>query len=271
LPEDLKAGACCIPLSQPAFFFSVLFVWTVTCLGELKATLTRIRLLIIDTYTIDNMGECRTDPERIRQTIQERKKTADPEHEHHHTYFNMLEDDYGHLITCPNCMGQGQIKGKDCVDCGGTGKEDHDDGVFVIRGLTLSMKAFFCCFCFIPRMSITCYLLWLGCRWLLATNDFSDLILNAVALEFILSLKEVVYRCLSPSKVRHDLDTTRMNNERHVVSETDHSQFREVFCTTSVACVWVYMYMYHLQLVVPDYRWDVHDVCVDWIKQRYSV
>jgi len=49
----------------------------------------------------------------------------------------------------------------------------------------------------VPRTIITCLLLWLGCRWLLATNNFADLVLNAVALEFILSTKTM-------SPVKHE-------------------------------------------------------------------
>ena len=55
----------------------------------------------------------------------------------------------------------------------------------------------------IPRWIINVYLLWLGCRWLCATPNFTDLLLNSargpytgcseggfeVALEFIVLLK----------------------------------------------------------------------------------
>jgi len=41
----------------------------------------------------------------------------------------------------------------------------------------------------LPRLLMSGVLLWLGCRWLLATPNFADLVLNAVALEFILTLK----------------------------------------------------------------------------------
>ena len=46
------------------------------------------------------------------------------------------------------------------------------------------MKAIITFLVLLPRFGIACYLLWLGCRWLTATNNFADLILNAVALEF---------------------------------------------------------------------------------------
>merc|ERR1711862_456298 len=77
-------------------------------------------------------------------------------------------------------------------------------------GLTVKIKVFFCLFMFVPRWAITSYLLWLGCRWLTATNDFADLILNAVALEFIMALKEFIYLALAPVMNMRECENTRM-------------------------------------------------------------
>merc|ERR1719324_47455 len=61
------------------------------------------------------------------------------------------------------------------------------------------------------RCVIACVLLFLGCRWLLATNRFADLILNAVALEFILLLKETTYLLLVPKRNQLELGTTTID------------------------------------------------------------
>merc|ERR1712224_908999 len=54
-------------------------------------------------------------------------------------------------------------------------------GELVIVGLPCWLKSFLLFFMLI-RFVITCVLLWIGCRWLLSTTRFADLILNAVAL-----------------------------------------------------------------------------------------
>merc|ERR1711957_595092 len=84
------------------------------------------------------------------------------------------------------------------------------DGILVIQRLTLFMKGTFSLFVFLPKVSMMIYLLWLGCRWLLATNNFQDLILNSVALEFILQLSSIIYMAMLPERNRHDLKKTKM-------------------------------------------------------------
>merc|ERR1719210_868592 len=62
----------------------------------------------------------------------------------------------------------------------------------------------------LPRLCITCFLLWIGCRWLLATNNFADLILNSVALEFVLCLKDVLFKAMVPRRSTLDLAATKI-------------------------------------------------------------
>ncbi|CAJ1381192.1 unnamed protein product, partial [Effrenium voratum] len=64
----------------------------------------------------------------------------------------------------------------------------------IVAGLTKEVKGLLMFTCMIPRWIIDVYLLWLGCRWLCATPNFGDLLLNSVALEFIVLLKDL-HRC----------------------------------------------------------------------------
>merc|ERR1719262_1056172 len=79
--------------------------------------------------------------------------------------------------------------------------------------MTVPIKAIIIFTILIPRCIIAAILLWLGCRWLTATNDFNDLLLNAVALEFILLLKELLYHTLVPNRNKHDLSKTKISIE----------------------------------------------------------
>merc|ERR1719210_3289557 len=91
--------------------------------------------------------------------------------------------------------------------------EDEDGepgGPFVVTGLTKSVKATLTICVLLPRLCITCFLLWVGCRWLLATNNFDDLILNSVALEFILCLKDVLFVAMVPRRSTLDLAETKV-------------------------------------------------------------
>merc|ERR1719161_2218973 len=67
-----------------------------------------------------------------------------------------------------------------------------------VQGLTCCLKAalVLCVQC--PRFIMNSVLLWLGMRWLTATLGFGDLLLNALALEFILNLSDLLFLTLVP-------------------------------------------------------------------------
>mmetsp|Transcript_45226 Transcript_45226/g.96615 ORF Transcript_45226/g.96615 Transcript_45226/m.96615 type:complete len:374 (-) Transcript_45226:36-1157(-) len=147
---------------------------------------------------------------------------------------------------------------------------------YLLDGLTVYMKVVIVTLVILPRALITMVLTWLGCRWLLATNNFADLILNAVALEFILTMKEMLYHTLMTRKNKGDVGTTKL---RPAIQKENAGVF--VFVGAAlwivVAAAWVALYMgiphkmEGLQLVLPDYRWDVHEVCTAWVEWRYCV
>merc|ERR1719171_1995458 len=80
---------------------------------------------------------------------------------------------------------------------------------WIIVGLTLPVKLLMLFVVFLPWLASTCFLCWLGCRWLAATNSFGDFIANAMALEFILQFKSLMYYAVCSERTKRDLQTTR--------------------------------------------------------------
>merc|ERR1719474_140670 len=125
------------------------------------------------------------------------------------------------------------------------------------------MKATLTVLVIIPRFAITMYLLWVGCRWLLATNNFADLILNAVALEFVLCLKDVMYLAI----------VSRRNMLIKPANATEPESMAVLIGTVAwafIAAAWVLGFMgwpgrNGFQHVLVDFQWDVHEVCSAWI------
>mmetsp|Transcript_46495 Transcript_46495/g.73483 ORF Transcript_46495/g.73483 Transcript_46495/m.73483 type:complete len:393 (-) Transcript_46495:284-1462(-) len=146
---------------------------------------------------------------------------------------------------------------------------DHISGDVVIKGVTWYIKLFMLLL-LTTRVIITVILLWLGCRWLLATNRFSDLILNAIALEFILELKELVHGTLVPARNSVELAMTKIRNPLRKM-RPGCMEFMGTLSILFLAMLWCYLYMCFIQDVLPDYRWDVREVCQDWIKKRFNV
>lgn len=140
----------------------------------------------------------------------------------------------------------------------------------VVSGLTLPLKVAITVVIVIPRMVLAFVLLWLGCRWLTATANFADMLVNAVALEFIIMLKELLYNALVPARNKRDVESTLIDvsYEKSVPSPWT---FLGSFFLLVIVVMWVYLYVYYFQQVLPDYRWDIHGVCESWVAKRFAV
>jgi len=225
LEDDARESACNIPLSQLTFLFLILFVWSITCVSQLRQNIEMFMTLIYYAPTKDKMEDCLTHWEDAIDTDDEKDKPAKTEPRQN---------------AAP------------CVP------------VQVIVGLTLRVKAFLVMCVFLPEFLTTSYILWLGSRWLTATNDFGNIVCNAVALEFILQLKFLLFFAFASERSKRDLAFTGTKP----AWRTEHAGFLTYFITLVwllLAFAWVYLYIYYLQHVLIDYKWDVHTVCNDWL------
>jgi len=206
LANTLKDQACSIPLSRPTFLGLVLFIWTLTCIGELR------RSYELWVALIWNSATSKTSFVAVRA------------------------------------------------------EEEFECGVVKMRGLWRSAKVIVVVLVLIPRVVITCLLLWLGCRWLIATSSLESLILNGVALAFIKDIKDLVYTTLVSAACKRELELTRIKLAPHAKRErTDcFASFKAlVWGFLAMAFVWAYIGIF--QQVLVDYRWDVAGVCEDWV------
>jgi len=154
-------------------------------------------------------------------------------------------------------------------DCDGDSDPSSiQDGIptVIISGLTLQVKVLLAIFVFLPDIGTTSYILWLGSRWLVATNDWGNVISNAVALEFLLMLKCLLFYALVSERNKRDLAHTAL-----APSWDKEPAGYSVYFNTSIwgiLCIfWVWYYI-HYQQVLPDYHWDVHDVCTPWLQSQ---
>jgi len=134
----------------------------------------------------------------------------------------------------------------------------------IVVGLTKEVKALLALTCMIPRWIIDVYLLWLGCRWLCATPNFGDLLLNSVALEFIVLLKDTLFIGVVPDRNKRATQNTLIQPWQKK-EPANYRVFLSAFLLVLVSFSWVFYYIYRFQAVLPDYRWDVHKVCQNYI------
>lgn len=144
-----------------------------------------------------------------------------------------------------------------------------EDRAMLLVGLTRSMQWVLFIMMFLPRMAVDIILIWLGCRWLVATTSFSDVLLNAMALEFLLVLKDLFYTALVPH--RDKIETKQMLIPSNVTDGPSYLGYLGSFCWIFVVLAWVYAYLMHLQSVLPDYKWDIHSVCHDYLAEMTKV
>jgi hypothetical protein len=141
--------------------------------------------------------------------------------------------------------------------------ETGDEAVVVI-GLTVTVKAIIAVFILLPRLIVAGILLWLGCRWLCGTMGFSDVLQNAVTLEFILILKEIFYNTMAPHHNKIETRNTLILPNASK-SAPNAPVFLGAFAWGFISIIWVLLYVEFLQQVLPEYNWDIHDACQQYL------
>eukprot|EP00933_Yihiella_yeosuensis_P043190 TRINITY_DN3792_c0_g2_i1.p1 TRINITY_DN3792_c0_g2~~TRINITY_DN3792_c0_g2_i1.p1 ORF type:complete len:365 (-),score=36.08 TRINITY_DN3792_c0_g2_i1:1146-2240(-) len=204
LPESAKHDLCEIPLSHPQYTFAIILVWSLTCVVDVRKTVSQARSLLILTPTV-------TDP---------------------HDVFDFDEEN------------------------------PAESALGLIHGLTTGMKALLTVLVLVPRFVAVVFLLFLGCRWLLATNSLSEIFLNALALEFMLALKYLLYEVVISPRTKTVAEGTKILSDP--VGQFSVFSIAGSSLWALAAIMWVWVYMYHLQQVLPGYRWDVKKACETW-------
>jgi hypothetical protein len=144
--------------------------------------------------------------------------------------------------------------------------DDEEEGVVV--GMTLAFKVLLLLVTFIPRICINLYLLWIGCRWLLATTSMADLIMNALGLGFVQGIKDQIYMALAPARCKLDLEKTTLKAYPRELGVPGFRDFMTMVTTLTLGLLWVILYMLFFEQVLPDYKWDVADVCRRYIDEH---
>jgi len=154
-----------------------------------------------------------------------------------------------------------------------------DDGIMASSASGL-VKFLVITFVLLPKLLIAMLLWWLGARWLSATPSFSNLLLNAVALAFITALSELIYQTLVPEDVMALVNTYKIKRLYDVDFEEhkdDHEYLQHLrdrvfvwrmlnMIGSLVLVVGIpFVYFRFLQQVLPDYKWDIHEVCETWL------
>jgi len=214
ISNDDKGSICLIPFSQPAYLSIILFIWSLSIIGELRACATLCYWLkSIETH--EDMEEAMQDG-----------------HDEYH--------------------------------------EEYHDGLHVVVGLPMSLKCGLFFVVILPRLLTSLLIFWLGCRWLAATLDFTEVLINAVALEFVINLNSVLYTQFVTDRSKRELSKLRFSTKEDSGKPIDVLAVVGGLSWGIGAAVWIYLYICHLQLVLPGYQWDVRGPCAPWVAERFN-
>mmetsp|Transcript_18339 Transcript_18339/g.44165 ORF Transcript_18339/g.44165 Transcript_18339/m.44165 type:complete len:458 (+) Transcript_18339:3-1376(+) len=120
---------------------------------------------------------------------------------------------------------------------------------------------------FVPKLFIVLFLTFTGGVWLTATESFADLILNALALEFVVGIDEVLFGSFLPSSAVKALESMQIATAL-IPEEEKESPLRgygRSLVYLAVQLVLVYSYLNYLQPVLPGFRHDVSDACHNYL------
>lgn len=140
----------------------------------------------------------------------------------------------------------------------------------VVVGLTLTKKITMIVLLILPRMLVILVLLWMGCRWLAANDNWEKLVIRGIALAFIFRLKDLLYAVLVPARSKQEL---KMISIKHSSDKqrAGWGPYFEEFIWGLISVAWILMYVYNFQQVLPQFRWDISSVCDPWIREQYQL
>lgn len=113
--------------------------------------------------------------------------------------------------------------------------KDGDLGILKIKRITPCLRAALIGILIVPKVVILVCLTMAGFVWLTATDLFADLILNAVALVFVIHIDEQIYLAMLPNSVKAQMAGTVLWSPRP--AETTPEELEEEVRTELTRCL----------------------------------
>ncbi len=111
------------------------------------------------------------------------------------------------------------------------------------------------------RLVIGGILLWYGSLYLVYTIAINELILNAVALEFVLSIDDIIFACFAPTRMRALIKSAKHLRVRAACKTEGGLDFRSV--ASFLVCLAFVLVVYFTELVPMKHRLEKaqHAMC----------
>lgn len=155
------------------------------------------------------------------------------------------------VTTMPACAtAQEQLEFTDTKD------PELQAGRCLITRLTFTCRMLLLFIIAIPRCFIAFYLLTLGCRWLSASANFANMVLNALALVFVTDIDELLYESVLPMVLKKQIADTNwfFTEDPKTKGEVEHTEwmlFRRTLFFLIAMIIFLGVYGMYFQSVLP--------------------
>lgn len=151
--------------------------------------------------------------------------------------------------------------------------EETADGEYHIVAVNCCTRICIYTFIIIPKLIVALVLAYVGSRWFVATESFSDLILNALALEFVIGIDEFVFDSFAPERMKERLEATTI---KHLVLVGEDEKWAMIAAYSrslfylAMCALWSWLYIHQFQQVLPNFQHDIHEHCEGWFDKHYE-
>eukprot|EP00439_Symbiodinium_sp_Y106_P022791 s5619_g2.t2 len=123
----------------------------------------------------------------------------------------------------------------------------------------------------LPKIGVAFILMLSGCRWLAATQSFGDLILNALALEFVIGIDELMFEAFTPEQTRSFIEQTKIAYPREGEGGIQNLDTSRNTLGIILNLAWSYMYLNDWQQVLPNFSHDIRAHCQSRFAEMYTL
>merc|ERR1719329_2134676 len=154
-------------------------------------------------------------------------------------------------------------------------KDNDGNDQFQIIFLNNMSRVCLYTFVLVPRFGVCMVLWYVGCRWLNATESFADLILNALALEFITGIDELILVNFFPERILKYIAATKFAYKYHKHSQEEKdaqvlADYKRSGLYAFLVLGWTMLYLKYLQQVLPGFANDINEHCLgDWFTGKF--
>jgi len=128
----------------------------------------------------------------------------------------------------------------------------------------------------LPKLGISIVLMWLGCEWLSATIEFEALVMNSVAMNFIVSIDEILFESILPNHHRADVENIDFLVKKAEGEDEESAEavgmrkaaFRKALMYIVFTLIFIVLYAEYMQDVLPPAITEVAGKCQEVVAQQ---